>query len=127
MTLLVTGCGAGTAKQSPENATAADGGAPARAPGAGASRRAPGAPVSVQAPGTVTLEEGGAVPLGLSESQLVHRLGQPAVPLRRKNGQLRCMFYEIAGQPPQVQLQYCFRGHRLRLLSTYFQQPGSAR
>lgn len=82
-------------------------------------RTTPDGLVAVGVPGAVTPEEGSAVPLGLSPRQLVRRLGQPAVPLGRTDAHYRCMFYNLSGQPPKVQLQYCFRGHRLRLLSTY--------
>lgn len=59
------------------------------------------------------------MPLGLTPRQVERRLGAPAVSLRKKDAHFNCMFYDIAGQPTTVQLQYCFRGGRLRLLASY--------
>ena len=59
------------------------------------------------------------MPLGLSPGDVVTRLGPPAVPLHRKDAHYRCMFYDVVGQPRTVQMQFCFRGGGLRLLSTY--------
>jgi hypothetical protein len=69
--------------------------------------------------GAVDLQQGTSVPLGLTARQLEARLGTPAVGLHRKDKNYRCMFYEIVGEPPYVRLQYCFKGGRLRLLSSY--------
>jgi hypothetical protein len=71
------------------------------------------------APGSISVEAGNAVPLGISPARVIHQLGQPAVSLRRKDAHYRCMFYDIAGQPPTVQLQYCFAGEKLKIVASY--------
>jgi hypothetical protein len=75
--------------------------------------------VLVGARGAVTVSEGQAVPLGLTPAAVERRLGAPAVSLRRKDAHFDCMFYDIVGQPRRVQIQYCFRGGRLKLLASY--------
>jgi len=67
----------------------------------------------------VTTQEGELVPLGVTPAEVVHRLGRPAVALHRKDAHYSCMFYDLVGQPHGVQLQYCFRAGRLKLLSSY--------
>lgn len=70
-------------------------------------------------PGSVTTQEGEIVPLGLTPAQVARRLGPPAVALHRKDAHYSCMFYDLVGQPRGVQLQYCFHGGKLKLLSSY--------
>jgi hypothetical protein len=65
------------------------------------------------------LPKGQDVPLGLTPAEVSHRLGEPAVSLYRKDSHYRCMLYDLVGQPPSVQLQYCFRGGKLKLLASY--------
>lgn len=73
-------------------------------------------------PGSVALQKGDSIPLGLTPNQVVRRLGEPATPLHRKDTHFRCMFYNIVGQPPTVQLQYCFRGGKLKVLASYIRR-----
>lgn len=71
------------------------------------------------APGSVSAAVGGAVPLGISPTQLEKRLGAPAIaPEPAENG-LRCSFYRIAEEPPFVKLRYCFLHGHLKFFSTY--------
>lgn len=69
--------------------------------------------------GSVALQRATEVPLGLTAQQVEGRLGSPAVPLHRKDANYSCMFYEIIGQPPTVQLQYCFSAGKLRVIASY--------
>jgi hypothetical protein len=78
--------------------------------------------VAAGAPGSVLLQVGDTVPLGLTSEQVERRLGKPAVSLRRKDANYRCMFYNLVGQPPTVQLQYCFSGGKLRVLASYIRR-----
>jgi hypothetical protein len=73
-------------------------------------------------PGAIAVEAGNAVPLGIRPSELIRRLGAPAVPLRRRDERYRCMFYYLIGQPPTVQLQYCFRQGELDVVATYIRE-----
>lgn len=71
------------------------------------------------APGAISVEAGNAVPLGIEPRRVVSRLGPPVVPLHRKDPHYRCMFYDLIGQPPSVQLQFCFAGGKLKLVASY--------
>lgn len=71
------------------------------------------------APGSVSAAAGGAVPLGLTRAEVEDRIGPPATPPQPRPDGFRCMLYLMAEQPPYVKLQYCFRGDRLKYLSTY--------
>jgi hypothetical protein len=76
------------------------------------------------APGSVTSSAGSIVPLGISETQLVKRLGAPASPLHSFPDGFRCSLYRIAEEPPFVKLRYCFAHGRLKFFSTYAVEGG---
>jgi hypothetical protein len=71
------------------------------------------------AAGSVSAPVGSAVPLGLTRSQLISRIGRPAGALGRQAGGFHCLLYRMTGEPPAVELQYCFLHDRLKFLSTY--------
>ena len=71
------------------------------------------------APGSVSSSAGSVVPLGISEAQLVRRLGAPASPVRTFPDGFRCSLYRISEEPPFVKLRYCFLHGRLKFFSTY--------
>lgn len=106
LSLVLSACG-GSSTSSGPNATST------------VTRQSSGGLVLAGAPGSVTLPKGQDVPLGLTPAEVSHRLGEPAVSLYRKDSHYRCMLYDLVGQPPSVQLQYCFRGGKLKLLASY--------
>lgn len=73
----------------------------------------------VGAPGSVTSSAGSVIPLGISEAQLVKRLGAPASPVHAFSDGFRCSLYRISEEPPFVKLRYCFLHDRLKFFSTY--------
>ncbi len=65
----------------------------------------------------LTLGQANAVPLGLTVAQVVRRLGTPVIGLRQR-GHYRCLFYDVAGQPPSDRLQFCFSAGKLVVIAS---------
>lgn len=84
-----------------------------------AATTTPAGLVRAGAPGSITAEEGSAVPLGIPQAEVIRRLGPPATGMSRKGPRHRCMLYDLVGQPPEVQLQFCFARGALDVVATY--------
>lgn len=65
----------------------------------------------------LSLGQADAVPLGIGIAAAERRLGPPASGPSLHGG-YRCIYYDMAGQPPSDRFQLCFRSGRLIVVAS---------